>query len=154
MPRRPTGLIALVGMFLALSPLLNAKQLAVVTDTANSTTNVTAADLQKIFNLHLHIWADGKPVIIVMRDPSAGEMQLLLHKVLNMSVDQAHAFIQAHKGSIVIADSDDAVIRFVASNRGAVGVIDLYSLTKDVNVLKIDSKLPVEQGYLLRGNEP
>ena len=154
MPRRPTGLIALVGIFLALSPLLNAKQLAVVTDTANSTTNVTALDLQKIFNLHMHIWADGKPVIIVMRDPSAGEMQLLLHKVLNMSVDQAHAFIQAHKGSIVIADSDDAVIRFVASNRGAVGVIDLYSLTKDVNVLKIDGKLPVEQGYLLRGNEP
>ena len=31
--------------------------------------------------------------------------------------------------------------------------IDLYSLTKDVNILKIDSKLPVEQGYLLRGNE-
>jgi hypothetical protein len=42
----------------------------------------------------------------------------------------------------------------VSSNRGAIGVIDLYSLTKDVNVLKIDSKLPVEQGYLLRGNEP
>jgi len=139
---------------LALSPLLNAKQLAVVTDTANSTTNVTTQDLQKIFNLRMRTWADGKPVIIVMRDPSAGEMQLLLHKVLNMSAEQAHAFIQAHRGAIVVADSDDAVIRFVASNRGAVGVIDLYSLTKDVNVLKIDSKLPVEQGYLLRGNEP
>lgn len=151
---RPTRLLALAGVLLALSPLLNAKQLAVVTDTANSTTNVTTSDLQKIFNLRMRAWADGKPVIIVMRDPSAGEMQLLLHKVLNMSSDQAHAFIQAHKGSIVIADSDDAVIRFVATNRGAVGVIDLYSLTKDVNVLKIDSKLPVEQGYLLRGNEP
>jgi ABC-type phosphate transport system substrate-binding protein len=81
-------------------------------------------------------------------------MQLLLRKVLNMNPDQAHAFIQAHKGSIVVADSDTAVIRFVASNRGAIGVIDLYSLTKDVNVLKVDGKLPVEQGYLLRGNEP
>ena len=151
---RPTRLLALAGVLLALSSLLNAKQLAVVTDTANSTTNVTTLDLQKIFNLRMRAWADGKPVIIVMRDPSAGEMQLLLHKVLNMSADQAHAFIQAHKGSIVIADSDDTVIRFVASNRGAIGVIDLYSLTKDVNVLKIDSKLPVEQGYLLRGNEP
>ena len=70
-----------------------------------------------------------------------------------MTPDQAHAFIQSHKASIVVADSDDAVIRFVSSNRGAVGVIDLYSLTKDVNILKIDSKLPVEQGYLLRGNQ-
>ena len=150
----PPRLLALASLLLALSPLLNAKQLAVVTDTANSTTNVTTQDLQKIFNLRMRTWADGKPVIIVMRDPSAGEMQLLLHKVLNMSAEQAHAFIQAHRGAIVVADSDDAVIRFVASNRGAVGVIDLYSLTKDVNVLKIDSKLPVEQGYLLRGNEP
>src|SRR5215467_4219306 len=150
----PPRLLALASLSLALSPLLNAKQLAVVTDTANSTTNVTTQDLQKIFNLRMRTWADGKPVIIVMRDPSAGEMQLLLHKVLNMSAEQAHAFIQAHRGAIVVADSDDAVIRFVASNRGAVGVIDLYSLTKDVNVLKIDGKLPVEQGYLLRGNEP
>jgi len=150
----PPRLLALASLLLALSPLLNAKQLAVVTDTANSTTNVTTQDLQKIFNLRMRTWADGKPVIIVMRDPSAGEMQLLLHKVLNMSAEQAHAFIHAHRGAIVVADSDDAVIRFVASNRGAVGVIDLYSLTKDVNVLKIDSKLPVEQGYLLRGNEP
>ena len=150
----PTRLLASATVFLALSPLLHGKQLAVVTDTANSTTNVSAQDLQKIFNLRLRTWADGKPVIIVVRDPSAGEMQLLLHKVLNMSPEQAHAFIQAHKGSIVVADSDDAVIHFVAINRGAVGVIDLYSLTKDVNVLKIDGKLPVEQGYLLRGNEP
>jgi len=28
----------------------------------------------------------------------------------------------------------------------------LYSLTQDVHVVKIDGKLPVEQGYLLRGN--
>lgn len=147
-------LLILAAGILALSALLNAKQLAVVIDTANPTTNISAADLQKIFNLRTRAWADGKPVIIVMRDPSAAEMQLLLHRVLNMSTDQAHAFIQAHKGAFIVADSDDAVIRFVASNRGAVGVIDLYSLTKDVNVLKIDSKLPVEQGYLLRGNEP
>lgn len=134
--------------------LVHAKQLAVVTDTSNPTTNLSSADLLKIFNLRMRAWTDGKPVIIVVRDPSASDMQLLLRKVLNMNPDQAHAFIQAHKGSIVVADSDDAVIRFVSSNRGAIGVIDLYSLTKDVNVLKIDSKLPVEQGYLLRGNEP
>lgn len=152
--RRNVKVLVCAAMFVVSSCLLEAKQLAVVTDTANSTTNLTSADLVKIFNLKMRAWPDGKPVIVVVRDPSASDMQLLLRKVLNMSGDQARTFIQAHKGSIVVADSDDAVIRFVASNRGAVGVIDLYSLTKDVNVLKIDSKLPVEQGYLLRGNEP
>lgn len=134
------------------SCLLYAKQLAVVTDTANPTTNLSATDLSKIFNAHTRSWPDGKAVIIVVRDPASSDMQLVLRKVLNMSPDQARAFIQSHKPAIVVADSDDAVLRFVSSNRGAIGIVDLYSLTKDVNVLKIDGKLPVEQGYLLRGN--
>lgn len=151
--RRGAKLFVFAMCCVAISTPVCAKQLAVVTDTANSTTNISTADLLKIFTLHTKTWNDGKPVTIVFRDPSAGDMQLFLRKVLNMTPDQAHAFVQAHKGQIVLAESDDAVIHFVASNRGAIGVIDLYSLTKDVNILKIDSKLPVEQGYLLRGTE-
>jgi hypothetical protein len=45
------------------------------------------------------------------------------------------------------------VLRSVSTTRGAIGIIDLYSLTKDVKVLKIDGKLPVEQGYALRGSQ-
>jgi len=136
---------------LAFSSLLEAKQLAVVADSENPTANVSAADLQKIFNLRTHNWPDGKAVIVVMRDPSAAEMQLVLRKLLNMTPEQASSFVQSHKGSVVLADSDEAVIRFVSTNRGAIGVVDLYSLTKDVRVVKVDGKLPVEQGYLLRG---
>lgn len=132
--------------------LVHARQLALVADTGNATANLTSADLVKIFNAHTRTWPDGRPITIVLRDPSSADMQLVLRKLFNMTPDQAQAFIQAHKGAIVVADSDDAVIHFVSSTRGAVGVIDLYSLTKDVNVLKIDGKLPVEQGYLLRGN--
>lgn len=138
---------------LTFSPsLLLAKQLAVVTDTANTTANLTTAELIKLFTAQTHSWADGKQVTIVLRDPTSSDMELVLRKILNMTPVQARAFIQAHKSAVVVADSDDAVLRFVSSNRGAIGIIDLYSLTKDVSVVKIDGKLPVEQGYLLRGN--
>jgi ABC-type phosphate transport system substrate-binding protein len=130
----------------------HAKQLAIVADTANSTVNLTSAELMKIFNAHTRTWPDGKPITIVLRDPSSADMQLILRRVFNMTVDEARTFIHAHAGTILVADSDYAVQRFVANNRGAIGVVDLYSLTKDVRVLKIDGKLPVEQGYLLRGN--
>ena len=106
----------------------------------------------KIFNAHTRIWPDGKPITIVLRDPSSADMQLILRRVFNMTVDEARTFIHTHAGTIVVADSDEAVQRFVANTRGAIGVVDLYSLTKDVRVVKIDGKLPVEQGYLLRGN--
>jgi len=132
--------------------LLHGKQLAVVTDTANPTTNLSAAELIKLFNAHIHTWADGRPVLIVVRDPASADMDLVLRKLFNMTPGQARVFIEAHKPSIIVAGSDDAVLRFVATNRGAVGIVDLYSLTKNVNVVKIDGKLPVEQGYLLRGN--
>lgn len=131
---------------------VEAKQFAIVADKANTTSNLTAAELVKIFNAHSRTWPDGKAITVVMRDPSSAEMQLVLRKLLNMTPEQAHAFVQAHRDAIMVADSDDAVLRFVSTSRGAIGVVDLYSLTQDVNVLKIDGKLPVEQGYLLRGN--
>jgi ABC-type phosphate transport system substrate-binding protein len=149
---RSWRVVALALWMIAVSSLIHAKQLAIVIDTANTTTNLSAADLNKIVNLKTHNWPDGKPVTIIMRDPAAPDMQLVLRRILNMTSEQARTFIQAHKGAIVIADSDDAVLRFVSSIRGAIGVVDLYSLTKDVTVVKIDGKLPIEQGYLLRGD--
>lgn len=129
-----------------------AKQLAVVTDTTNSTTNLSSAELSKIFTQHTRTWPDGKPILLVVRDPGCDDMRLVLRKVFGMTADEAREFIHSHKGAIMVADSDDSVIRFVSTNPGAIGVVDLYSLTKGVTVLKIDGKLPVEQGYLLRGN--
>jgi ABC-type phosphate transport system substrate-binding protein len=131
---------------------VQAKQFAIVADKANATSNLTASELVKIFNAHSRSWPDGKPITVVMRDPSFADMQLVLHKLFNMTPEQAHSFVQAHRDAIMVADSDDAVLRFVSTSHGAIGVVDLYSLTQDVNVLKIDGKLPVEQGYLLRGN--
>jgi ABC-type phosphate transport system substrate-binding protein len=146
--RKLLVLVCVAGLSLA----AYAKQLALIADTKNTTSNISAADLVKIFNVHNRTWPDGKAIKIVMRDPSSADMQLVLRKLFNMTPDQAHAFIQAHRDAIVIADSDDAVLRFVASSPGSLGIVDLYSLTKDVNVVKIEGKLPVEQGYLLRGN--
>ena len=129
-----------------------AKQFAIVADKVNATSNLTASELVKIFTAHNRTWPDGKAITVVMRDPSSPDMQLVLRKLLNMTPEQAHAFVLAHRDAIMVADSDDAVLRFVSTSPGAIGVVDLYSLTQNVNVLKIDGKLPVEQGYFLRGN--
>ena len=135
-----------------LSCAVQAKQLAIVADKANATSNLTASELARIFTAHSRNWPDGKSITIVMRDPSIADMQLVVRKLMNMTPEQAHAFVLAHRDAIMVADSDDAVLRFVSTSPGAIGVVDLYSLTQDVHVVKIDGKLPVEQGYLLRGN--
>src|SRR5208282_3383490 len=143
-------LLALVWMAAA-SGTAHAKQLAIVADTANSTTNLTSAELVKIFNAHTRIWPDGKPITIVLRDPSSADMQLILRRDFNMAADEARTFIHTHAGIIVVADSDHVVQRSVGNARGAIGVVDLFALAKGVRVVKIDGKVPVGQGYLLRG---
>jgi ABC-type phosphate transport system substrate-binding protein len=137
---------------LSASGWLHAKQLALVADKANPTTNLKASDLAGIFNAHMRAWPDGKPITLVMRDPGSDDAQLILRRILNMTSDQARALIQAHPAVVVVADSDDAILHIVSNTRGAIGFIDLYSLTKDVNVVKVDGKLPLEPGYLLKGN--
>ena len=151
MTNRRLALVLLV-LVASLPCAVQAKQLAIVADKANSTSNLTAAELVRIFTAHSRNWPDGKSITIVMRDPSSADMQLVLRKLMNMTPEQAHAFVLAHRDAIMVADSDDAVLRFVSTSPGAIGVVDLYSLTQDVHVVKIDGKLPVEQGYLLRGN--
>lgn len=59
--------------------------------------------------------------------------------------------VASHRGSIVIATSAENLLQIVGSTRGAIGLVDVYSITHDVKVLKIDDKLPLEAGYLLRG---
>jgi ABC-type phosphate transport system substrate-binding protein len=145
-------IISLLAWIVLFSALAEAKQLAIVADKENSTGNVKTADLANILSGKTKNWADGKPVRIILRDPFSRDMELVFRRVLNMTPDQVHALMQARPGLIVIADSDDAVLRFVSATRGAIGIVDLYSLTKDVNVVKIDGKLPFDVGYLLKGN--
>jgi ABC-type phosphate transport system substrate-binding protein len=150
--RRETLIIFGLICFVCAPGLVQAKQLAVVADTASATTNLKASELADIFNARIRTWQDGKPITIVMHDPASEDAQLILRRILNMTSDQARAFIQSHRGAIVIAESDDEILRIVSSTHGAIGFIDLYSLTKDVNVVKIDGKLPLQPGYLLKGN--
>ncbi len=149
MRARHLVLVVLIGLVPCLA---EARQLAIVAQCSAATTSLSSSDLVKIFNAKTHQWPDGKPIIVVLRDPSSSEMEMVLRKLLNMTAEEARAFIEARPREFAIVKSDDEVIRFVSSTRGAIGVVDLFSLTKDVNVLKIDGKLPVEAGYLLKGN--
>jgi ABC-type phosphate transport system substrate-binding protein len=133
---------------------VQARQLAVIADTANPTTNMTTAELIKIVTARTPNWPDGKPIKIILRDPTCADMQLVLRKLFVMTPEQAHAFVNAHRATILLADSDAVILQFVSATRGAIGIVDLYSLTKDVKVLKVDGKLPVEQAYVLRESFP
>jgi ABC-type phosphate transport system substrate-binding protein len=136
----------------------SARDLALVSHKANTVTAVTMPDLIKICKGQTNRWPDGKPVTLITRDPAAPEMKMVLEKVYGTSKEEAAAAITAaNRGrvnhpAIVIVGSDEILVRKVETTPGAVGLVDVYSITGGVNVVRVSGKLPLEPGYPLHGN--
>jgi len=119
---------------------------------------MTVADLAKICKAEVKRWPDGKPITFVTRNPDAPEMKILVEKVYEMTADDVMSLITAanhgrnNRPAIVVVSSDQEVVRTVESTPGAVGVVDVYSITGGVSVVKVGGKLPLEPGYALHGN--
>ena len=52
----------------------------------------------------------------------------------------------------MVVNSDKDLVEAVESTPGAVGLVDVYSITGGITVLRVESKLPLEAGYPLHGN--
>lgn len=151
--------VLIFGLFFAVSvSLAAARDLALVSNKANTFSTITLPDLVKVCKGQTNRWSDGKPVTFVMRSPSAPEMKLLLEKVYGLSEAQVRELIvaanhgRANHPAILVADSDEDLLNKVASIPGAVGVVDVYSINSSVNPIRIDGKLVFDTGYLLHGN--
>ncbi len=151
-------ILATAMIILGWTELAQCKDLALISNKSNEVVAITFAELARISKGQVSRWPDGKPVSFITRDPAAPEMKLVLEKVYAMSKDEVKAAIananhgRADHPAIIVAESDEAVVKKVESTPGAVGVVDVYSISGRVTVLKVGGKLPLEPGYSLHGN--
>jgi hypothetical protein len=144
--------------FTASVSLARARDLALVSNKANTVSALALPELVKICKAQTNRWPDGKPVTFIMRAPSAPEMKLFLEKVYELGDSQVRELIatanhgRTNHPAIILADSDEDLVNKVASIPGAMGVVDVYAINSSVSVVKIAGKLPLEPGYLLHGN--
>jgi hypothetical protein len=152
------ALVVLGWTVLGWTALAQGKDLALISNKSNEMVAITMPELVKVCKGQVSRWPDGKPVSFITRDPAAPEMKLLLEKVYGMSKDEVKATIasanhgRADHPAIVVVESDEAVVKKVESISGAVGLVDVYSISGGVTVLKVGGKLPLEPGYPLHGN--
>jgi len=138
--------------------LAAARDLAVVSNKANSVSALAVTDLMKICKGQTNRWPDGKSVTFVMRSPGNPAMKIVLEKLYEVPEPQVKELVatanhgRAGHPAIIIVDSDEELVNKVASIPGAVGVVDVYSINSSVSVVKLGGKLPLEPGYLLHGN--
>lgn len=120
---------------------------AVVVNKDNVVHNVTSAQLSRMIRGEIKKWPDGKNIVLVLHNDSAGESETL-ERLNHMSGGEWKAFVATHRDGIVFADSDADVLRAVQSEPGALGLIEVHSIDNSVNVVHVDGKLPMEFGYL------
>ena len=129
-----------------------ARDLAVIVNKTSSVRALTLADLGKLANRPKPVWPGGAKVTFIFRDPSTPAMKIHMERVFGAKEDKIKAVIAANPSHFVVVKSDSDVIRMVESLTGAVGLIDIYSITSGVKVVKVNGKLPLEPGYALHGN--
>jgi ABC-type phosphate transport system substrate-binding protein len=135
-----------------------AKDLALVSNKTNNVTELSMPDLIKICKGQTSRWPKGGSVTFFSRRPESPEMKLVLEKVYGMSKEEVSALIAAanhgrmNHPAIIVVDSEKALVEAVESTPGAVGLVDVYSITGGITVLRIEGKLPLEAGYPLHGN--
>ena len=140
-----------ISIMLLAPSLCLARDVAVITDKTNPTSTVTNKDLVKLLRTDTAKWPDGKRVIVFLSNPDSDDGKLLLEKTYGMTPAALKTFADGQKGGIVILSSDEEVVKAVAGQPGAIGVVNVYSINSAVKVMKVDGKLPLEQGYLLHG---
>ena len=151
-------LVFLVALITACAHFCAAKDIAVIVNKGNASKNLTSAELTKMCRLTARKWPGGRPILVVMRDPSSPEMKLVLRKVYGLSAEEVRDLLAAGSHdrtqgpAVLFVDSDEVLVKMVATNPGAIGLVDVYSITGAINVLKIDGKSPLEPGYTLHGN--
>jgi len=131
---------------LCLTPCF-AHHTAVVVNKDNAVENLTSAHLAKIVRGEMKKWPDGRSILLVLHNDSAGETETL-ERLNKMTAAEWKAFVDAHKDAILFVATDADVLKVVQSQPGAIGMIDVHSVDNTINVVHVDGKLPMEFGYL------
>lgn len=126
-----------------------AHHMAVVVSKQRSVSNLTSAQLGKIFRGEMKKWPNGTSIMLVLHRASPGEAATLQH-LNKMSAEQLHAWMAENKDkdSVQLVDSDDDALSYVASTPGAIALIEIRSVKDNVKIVRIDGKVPMEAGYL------
>jgi ABC-type phosphate transport system substrate-binding protein len=150
---------ALVASLLGVSPRVaraqDSEPLAIVVNRSNPLTEISLADLRRVFRGQRSRWSNGRRVTLVMRDPGAPERLAILQSLYGLEEEQyRRTYLQAvFSGEATDAPktlaSTNGVLRFVYNVPGAIGYVRARDVDASVKMLRVDGRLPGESGYRL-----
>jgi ABC-type phosphate transport system substrate-binding protein len=120
--------------------------IAVVVHPDTPISNLSLADVRKVFLGDRQYWSTNVPVVLLIRAPVARERDVVLKTIYQMSESQFKQYWIAPK----VVYSNDMANELVSAIAGAIAFIDAREVRPGAKVLRVDGKLPGEAGYPLR----
>ncbi len=132
------------------------EDLAIIVNTANPTDNLSLAQLRSIFLAERAHWTNGQKITVVMREQGQPERAVILRVVCRMSETDFNQYSMhsTFTGQVQAAPklltSVTGVRKFVFNVPGAIGYVRAGEVDRSVKVVRIEGRLPGEEGYKLR----
>lgn len=148
-------ILTLLSVLLAVARPGYGGEIAVIVNKANALENVSFNELVKIFRMEKKFWDDGKQIYLVGQGSRSEAKEAVLKTIYKMDEFEIKKFwlTQIYQGSITsfprVFTSDQSLKAFVQQIPNAVGYIDASYADGSVKVLRVDGKLPGEDGYKL-----
>ena len=130
--------------------------IAIVVNPKTAVTNISFAELRRIFLGEQQFWPDRSKVTLLVRAPVAHERAVVLDEIYRMDEDQfrqywiGKMFRAEVAGGPKIVYSADMAMNLVDVSPGSITVVLAASVTGSARVLRIDGKLPSDPGYPLK----
>jgi ABC-type phosphate transport system substrate-binding protein len=129
---------------------------AVVVQPDTPVSNLSLAEVRKIFLGDRQYWTANTPVVLLIRAPVARERNVVLRIIYQMSESQfkqywiAKIFRAESVSAPKVVYSNDMASDLVAALPGAIAFIDFRDVRPGTKVVRVDGRLPGEAGYPLR----
>ena len=152
--KRHVVLMLGIALFAAAGPGYGG-EIAIIVNKENVIEDVSFRELAAIFKMEKKFWDDGKPIYLVTQESLTPEKEIILKTVYKMEDQELKKFWLAKifQGTVTsfpkVIASNQSVKAFVRQAPNALGYIDASYIDGSVKVLRVDGKLPGEDGYKL-----
>jgi ABC-type phosphate transport system substrate-binding protein len=135
----------------------NSRQpVAIVVNPKDAVTDLSFAELRRIFLGEQQFWPDRSKVTLLVRAPVAHERAVVLDEIYRMDEDQfrqywiGKMFRAEVAGGPKIVYSSDMAMNLVGMIPGSITFVLASAVTPNSKVVRIDGKLPSDPGYPLK----
>jgi ABC-type phosphate transport system substrate-binding protein len=133
-----------------------ASDMAVIVNPSTPVSDLSLAEVRKVFRGDRQYWTKDVPVVLLIRAPQSRERTVILKTLYGMTESQfkqywiAKIFRAEATTAPKIVYSNDMATELISVIPGAIAFIPQSDVKDGLKVLKIDGHLPGEPGYPLK----